>query len=303
MKYSAISVAFTVLVPLLLHSAEPSAFGAGDLDSSSPYGLTSTEKVILQNKTKLNTVVVKSKNQANEVDSLRERIDGLQGIIESLSRQAHNNKVTLKKIQTSNDENLHNSDEYSRRLSSIVDKNVVDIQKTQKLIAQLFELTNEIENNYISKKEFNDLVASFNSFKSLVAKELAHGHTTKKSKSSQSSVDLYNSAKAFYDKKYYTKAIKNYETLISRNYKPAYANYMIGEMNYKRRNYANAITYFKTSASLYSKASYMPRLMLHTAISMQKSSDTKHAKVFFNAIISKYPKTKEAQEAKKYLNI
>lgn len=97
MKYSAIAVIYTAIVPILLNSAEPSAFGAGDLDSSSPYGLTSTEKVILQNKEKLHTVVVKSKNQANEVDSLRERIDGLQSIIENLSRQAHNNKVTLKK--------------------------------------------------------------------------------------------------------------------------------------------------------------------------------------------------------------
>jgi hypothetical protein len=83
-------------VPLALFCAEPSAFGAGNLDNPEPYGLTSSEKVILQTKEKLHSVVVKSNNQANEVDSLRERLDGLQGIIENLGRKSHNNQVNLK---------------------------------------------------------------------------------------------------------------------------------------------------------------------------------------------------------------
>ena len=87
---------FAAIVPLTLTSAEPSAFGAGNLETSQPYGLTSSEKVILQNKNKLNKVVVKSNNQANEVDSLRERIDGLQTIIEGLSRKSQTNKLNLK---------------------------------------------------------------------------------------------------------------------------------------------------------------------------------------------------------------
>ena len=63
MKRSVLVVLLTTAVPLLLISAEPSAFGAGDLSNSEPYGLTSSEKVILQNKDKLRSVVVKSNNQ------------------------------------------------------------------------------------------------------------------------------------------------------------------------------------------------------------------------------------------------
>ena len=118
-----------------------------------------------------------------------------------------------------------------------------------------------------------------------------------------SSAKLYNQAKANFDKKYYTKAIQNYKELIKRKYKPAYAHYMIGEMNFKRKNYAEAISYFKKSASLYDKASYMPTLMLHTAIAMDMTGDKEHAKAFYNAILTKYPNSKEAKKAKKYLGL
>jgi TolA-binding protein len=72
---------------------------------------------------------------------------------------------------------------------------------------------------------------------------------------------------------------------------------MIGEMNYDRKNFAEAIAYFKKSAALYSKAEYMPTLILHTAISMELTGDYKNAKVFYNAVLSKYPDSKEASIA------
>jgi hypothetical protein len=38
---------FAAIVPFNLISAEPFVFGAGNLETSQPYGLTSSEKVIL----------------------------------------------------------------------------------------------------------------------------------------------------------------------------------------------------------------------------------------------------------------
>jgi len=293
MKHSLFVVFITTAVPLILFSAEPSAFGAGNLNNPKPYGLTSSEKTILQNKEKLHKVVVKSNNQANEVDSLRERIDGLQSIIENLSRQAHNNKVTIRKLEKKNSDNLSNSDEYQLRLSDLVQKNTQSVAENQKLLSQ----------EYVTKVEFNTLIEDINRFKDLIAKEMKKRSSTKTSQTSKSSPAIYNRAKSYYDKKYYTKAILDYELLIKRNYKPAYAHYMIGEMNFSRKNYANAITYFKKSSSLYSKASYMPSLMLHTGISMDKTGDTNHATAFLNAVITKYPNSQESLEAKKYLSL
>jgi len=42
---------FLLLLPLLsIYANEPSAFGAGDLTVDNPYGLTSSEKVLLETK-------------------------------------------------------------------------------------------------------------------------------------------------------------------------------------------------------------------------------------------------------------
>lgn len=309
MNFSKKVLLLSCFLPIFSLADEPSAFGAGDLSSSNPYGLTSNEKVLLETKKHLHKVAVKSNNQENELDSLRERIDGLQSIIESLSRKAHNNKIKIEKQSELNNLKSKNSSEYEKRLSEIVTANSDSIETLKEAIAQqktlmgdMSLLLDTINKEYVSKKEFNELVNDVNNFKDLVAKELkSRKATSKSSASKKSSADLYNEAAKLYKKKYYTKAIANYETLIKRKYKPAYAHYMIGEMNYKRKNYADALSYFKKSAALYSKASYMPTLMLHTALSMKKTGDSAHADAFFKAIVAKYPNSTEAKEARKYL--
>ena len=295
-----ILVAVCAAYPLFLFGAEPSAFGAGDLSNPQPYGLTSNEKVILETKKKLHKIALKSNNQENEVDSLRERIDGLQSVIESLSRKAHTNKVALQKLQEENRLKTQDGDEYLKRLNENVQSNTEEVEKIKKALLELSTLLDSINKDYVTKAEFNRLVSDVNAFKESISKGMKHT-VHKGSKSKKSSATLYNEAKKYYDKKYYTKAIENYEILIKRNYKPAYAHYMIGEMNYKRKNYANALSYYKKSTKLYAKASYMPTLMLHSAISMHKTGDKKHARLFFEAIVKKYPKSKEAKEAQKYL--
>ncbi|QSZ42250.1 tetratricopeptide repeat protein [Sulfurimonas aquatica] len=303
MKISKLVFLLSAVYPILLISAEPSAFGAGNLDSPNPYGLTSNEKVILDTKKKLNKVSVKSNNQANELDSLRERIDGLQSIIESLSRKAHNNKINIQKQNEKNLANRESVDLYEKRLSEVVQSNTTSIEQQKIVITEMSLLLDTINTHYVSKDEFNTLVTNVNEFKELIVKELK-SNTKSSSKSkldSMSSSDVYKEAQAYYKKRYYTNAIENYEHLIKKNYKPAFSHYMIGEMNYKRKNYANAISYFKKSSSLYSKASYMPKLMLHTAISMRKTGDKDNAKNFFKAIVAKYPNSIEAKEANEYL--
>ncbi|MFT7859311.1 MAG: tetratricopeptide repeat protein [Sulfurimonas sp.] len=299
MKCSTTIILLSAAISLSLNCAEPSAFGAGDLTSDKPYGLTPDEKVILETKNKLKKVDLSTKTHASQLDSLRERIDGLQGIVEALSRKSHNNKVALHKLTEQNKSADESEQEYQKRLSTLVQENAVNIEKVQTQILELSKTVDQINANYVSKEEFNALVEDINQFKTLVGKELKNGgpKATK-----ISSPELYNDAKKNFDKKYYTKAIEQYSELIKRHYKPAYSHYMIGEMWYKRKDYGKAISYFKKSSKLYSKASYMPKLMLHTAISMDKTGDKAHAQSFYNAIIKKYPNSKEAVQAKKLSN-
>jgi len=296
-------VLFATIVPFNLVSAEPSAFGAGNLDTSQPYGLTSSEKVILQNKDKLKKVVVNSNNQANQVDSLRERIDGLQSIIEGLSQKSHENKLNFKNLDKRNRDESISSNEYEKRLSEISQANASEIKEIKLAITELTILVDVINLAFVSKNEFNTLISDFNRFKELVTKELKKDSPPKKSKlDNMSNAEVAKLAKVNYDKKYYTKSIEYYNHLIKKNYKPARSHYMIGEIKYYRKHYADAIAYFKKSASLYSKASYMPTLMLHTAISMEKTGDKKNTKTFYKGVISKYPSSKEAEIAKSNLS-
>lgn len=301
MSHFFLATLLVAIIPLSLSSSEPSAFGAGKLDSSQPYGLTQSEEVILQNKQKLNKIVVKSNNQGNKVDSLRERVDGIQSIVEGLSNKSHRNNLKIKSLEQINTKEVQNADEYEKRLSDISSLNSKEIADIKLVVNELSSILNNINENYISKQEFNTLVDDFNRFKSLVVKELKKGKTSSKSTSGKSNAEIAKSAKRNYDKKLYTKSIEQYNYLIAKNYKPARAHYMLGEMYYYRKNYSDAIAYFKKSASLYSEASYMPTLMLHTAVSMQNSGDAKNAETFFNAVISKYDGTKQANMAEKYL--
>jgi len=303
MKFSKFYILFLSFTPALLFSAEPSAFGAGDLSSSSPYGLTPNEKVLLETEKKLKTVTQKSHTQASQLDSLRERLDGMQSILESLGRNVHNNKIAFQKLQDSTNGSFESIDEYQKRLAASIGKNQEAIKELLSMSEDMNNSLNRISSDYVQKEEFNLLVKDINAFKLLVAKEMQKKASSRTTHKSIKSADLYNRAKSNYNKKRYSAAIADYEELIKRRYKPAYSHYMIGEMYYKRKDYGKAISYFKKSASLYSKASYMPKLMLHTAISMKKTGDIKHADAFFNAIVAKYPNSKEAAEAKKYLGL
>ena len=324
MSIYTLTTILVVTVPLFLYSAEPSAFGAGNLNNPNPYGLTNSEKVLFENKqkllknqTNLHKVEVKSNNQANEVDSIRARIDGLQSIVESIGRKAHTNKLNLQKLTTKNRQELNSSNEYEIRIGNIAQENKKNIQENSENIGKIKVVINElsmlidsINSQYITRDEFNVLVTDVNNFKSLVVKELKKKVVTVKAKKrvdssfkNISNGDVATKAKKLFDRQHYTDAIKHYKYLIEKRYRPAQSHYMIGEIYYKRKNYADAISYFKKSVSLYSKASYMPNLMLHTAISMDKTGDKNNARKFYNGVISKYPSSKEAIKAEKYLDL
>ena len=271
------------LVSTTLYSAEPSAYGAGDLNSPAPYGLTEEEQAILQTKKHIKKVEVKT---TTKVNSLRERLDGLQTIVEGLARKNRANSLELEKLK----KQLGEGSEYETRMEKLLNENAT-------AIAELKEQLQTIQKEYVSKEELAIVVDSFNQFKKLVASQLG----VKDPLDKYSKAKILKDANSFYKRKYYTKAIRYYKYLLAHNYRPAYSSYLLGEIYYYRKNYKDAIAYYKESAKRYSKASYMPTLLLHTAISMHKLNDKKNAQKFFQAVIVKYPSSKEAKIAKKYI--
>lgn len=289
----------TLLLSSLLLADEPSAFGAGDLDSDNPYGLTAAEKKILQNKKTLQQNNRKLNSNKSEIESLRERVDGLQSILESIAMKSQENKVALNDISKSRANDGATVQERLTLLETQIATNGENIVQLKTAIEELGKLMDEQSASLVSREEYNALVNDVNDFKSLVAGELKK--SASKSSAKGSSGDLATQAKKHYDAKEYTKAINDYKELVNRKYKPAYGHYMIAQSYFGLRDYGQAIAHYKESASRYKKASYMPTLMLRTAYSMEKTGDIANAKKFYSAVIAKYPGTTEAEKAERYL--
>ncbi len=287
------------LLPSILPADEPSAYGAGNLDSPNPYGLTPEEKALLETKKKLKHVEIKTKTQDNKVNSLRERIDGLQTVIEGLAQKNHQLQLQLQELSAKLQNDETNVDEYEKRIEALVTQNSTDLSKLKE---SLSDLNTTLSQRYVSKEELAKVVKDFNAFKKLVAKELKNlSKGSSDSLSKLSKAEILKRAERAYSKKQYTKAIEYYKYLLSHNYKPARSSFKLGEIYYYKRDYATALAYYKESAKRYSKAKWMPTLMLHTALSMKYTGDKKNAKLFFKALIKKYPSSKEAKIAKKYI--
>ncbi len=94
---------------------------------------------------------------------------------------------------------------------------------------------------------------------------------------------------------------KNLEITDKKNYKRASSNYYLGEISYYTKKYNDAIFYFKKSVGIYDNAIYNDKLLLHTAISLEKINDKKQAKIFYEMIIETYPKKSSAIVAKENL--
>jgi len=297
--------------------AETSMFGAGNLDSPEPYGLTKAEAVIVKNK-KIVTKNEKTLKKTNtQLQDLNERVGGIESLLEGESLKLNKVSITLNKTienftlysQTSTNEINKNSEIIANMQNTIdadlkkiklqIEQNNKNLQTIQKSFDKIVVLVNDINSKYVTKDEFNKLLL-------LLDKKLIDNKTNKKDVSSKknenekkSKKEQLKDAKAYFKKDYFTKALPIFENLISQNYRPAECNFYVGEIKYYRKKYKEALHYFKNSMTLYDKAKYLPKLLLHSAVSFEKLGDNDNAQNFYNTIVEIYPESIEAKEASK----
>ena len=302
-----------LLFSTYLLSKEVSVFGAGNINSDKPYGLTASEKVVYDNKkniknlnNRLESLSYKLLNMKSSYNDLNERLQGITSVYENDSENINKTKKSINSIsnniETTNitidklkQLTLSNSDSIislEKRLDDYITLQNLNNQKVEKLL-------NNINKNYVSKKQFDELVNYVNSNKKTKLK--AKTKTIVKKVSRLTNKQKLAKAIKMVNKRYFTKSLPIWNELLKSNYMPATVNYYMGEVRFGKRNYKKAIHHYKTSMMLYDEADYIPNLLLHSAMSFENIKDNENALNFYNTLIDVYENSKEAKIAKKQL--
>ena len=317
---------------------EVSVFDAGNLNANNPYGLNSSEKHILKNQSTINELSSKFGDINSTVEALNRRLEGLESTYEGDSAKLNSTVIKInelsQKLNQSSDlasksgdaAEIQNVSEQLLNMNSESEKEMRDSINTLKAaMSKISSLVNKINAEYVSsseleknmqqfitREEFDALKKAVGVKISQVAPSKTTENKTSESKTSpaenlskdlnaEERLALANDAKKDYDAKNFDSSIPKYERLVEINYKPAEGNFYLGEMWYMRKKYDLAISHFKKSAVLYDKAAYMPTLLLHSAISFEKTKDKENAKSFYSTLVDLYPSSSEAKVAKQNL--
>lgn len=209
-----------------------------------------------------------------QIERQNERIDGLTTLVEGLSASL----MELQQKATNPSGVSDNSAEALQKLAVMIDK---------------------INADYVSKSELDRRMsgqgaAPVSSPRSVTAPSVQQ----ETSLEGQKPDVLYSEAVRAFGKRRYDDAKKRFVIADAKGYKPAASNYYLGEISYYTQRYDDAIFYYKKSAGLYDKAEYIDVLLLHTAISLEKTGNKDQAKLFYQNIIDNYGSRKTAQIAK-----
>lgn len=283
---------FTLLFSLAAAAAEPSVFGAGDLNNPNPYGLTNEEKLILENKKEIQAVIQKNNQQHAKVETVTERLDGLQALVEGLVASNAEHKSALQQLSAAKNED--NASSTLHELRKQVDANTQNIEQFKALVTELSAVVDGINANYVTKEQFAALI------KQLKINVPAPSAATPAPKTDKASIE--KEAHVLFEQKKYAEAQGYFEQMVEIKHKIPEAYFMIGETHFERKAYKEAIYYYKESASKNEKAGYMPTLLLHSGMAMEKMGDAATARAFYQTTQSKYAGTGAAKEAAERLS-
>ncbi|EAK0847115.1 tetratricopeptide repeat protein [Campylobacter lari] len=323
MKLNLLSVA---LLGATFLYAEISAFDAGKVDTKTPYGLTQNEKLQYENQERLKALNEYYTNLTSKINTAVENIEGLQSVTEGLNAQyskANTKLLSLEENYQNFDANItqeiQNLRAYIEENRQIQEKNHQEIQK---VLGEITTLINKINDDYISKEDMNQTITFFQSEIARVQNQtkitpvapvvsddnktqeiIQDANKTQDEvievkddswKKLQSS-EILKKAIDETNKNQFEDAREKFEHLISIHYKPARSTFWLGEIRYKQQDYAGALGFYKKSSAISTKGDYVPKLLYHTAISLDKVGDPKSANKFYKALKTAYPDSPEAK--------
>jgi len=300
-----------ITLAVLLHityAKDVSVFGAGNLDSGTPYGLTNAEKASYKNSKEIKELGYKVNTIQDSTEELKQQLEGFKSVFNSDSKNLNDTKNNLQQLIASFEEMNNRISQNEKELNSLKEKidNFIALQTKNNELLQdsnkkLNSVITKINKNYVSKKEFDELVNFVN--KKSTAKKVA---PVKKNNADnnfgfKTNEALYDYAVKLHGKMYLTKSMPMFDKLVKENYKKASSSYYLADILHYKKRYKDAIHYYKQSMMLNDQASYIPKLLYNSAHSFEQLKDFDNARNFYQTLIDAYGSTSEAKEASKRL--
>ncbi|QKF67738.1 Tol-Pal system protein YbgF [Arcobacter venerupis] len=321
-------LSFLIASSLTVAEAEEvSVYGSGDSSGNSSYGLTSSEKHILKNQASINNLTSKMGDVNSLLESIKTRLEGLESTYEGDSAKLNSTSRKVddlaQKVGLSSDLGSNSSSSTQGNDSQLSDT----VNGLKAALTKLTTLVNKINSEYVSSNELKNNMDQFVTREEFEALKKAAGIKTSQVKASTKldtnkagvevddkkdevsvknlsatdKANLLNDAKKDFDAGSYDSSSQKFDKLLEANYKPAEVNFYMAQNWYMRKKYDVAISHYKKSAILNDKAAYMPTLLLHSAISFEKTKDKDNAKSFYSTLVDLYPNSNEAKVAKQNL--
>lgn len=115
--------------------------------------------------------------------------------------------------------------------------------------------------------------------------------------------ELFIEAEKAYKSNKTDEAKIKFTKLLEKKYaKRAIVNFYLGEIEYKSKNFREALRHFQESISTDDKSSFLQLMMFHSALSLEKLGDKSSAKKILESMIKTYPNNYLIPSAKKKLS-
>jgi|GEM_PF-1316213 len=315
----------------ILYAEEPSAFKAGDLDNPNPYGLTQSEKKIVEQNKNIQSIsrTVFDTNQTQV--ELKNELDGIKSLLGSISEKQF---VFADKLDSDKNGSLKDAQTKVEALSKKLDDNFkLQNENYDKIMATLTEMAKMIDNlsqNYVSKEQLKlNLGSKYKDLKvkkskTAINKNEVNDSATQKDESDKttnsdeaiqndstqvkedvkiSNDDIFKKAEQLYKNNKFPEAKKEFLKIVDKKYsKTATVEFYLGEIDYKNSEYKDALSHFQESINSDDTSSFIPLMLYHSGISLSKLDDKKSAKKVLDTLIKTYPKSYLVPQAKKKLS-
>lgn len=273
MNKNIIFVAMSFIATLSL-SSEISVFDAGNLNTQNPYGLTDNEKQLLRNKRDVATL-------ESSLSSMQEQVQGIQSVLEGLSSKILKIEQRISDVEMRLNSDSNGSIQSVSSLKAYVDE-AIDLQKKN------------YANIQVALKKLGNLIDKKSSEASIKT-DYNEKNTPKKDLSKMDNKKILDDAIKLFNSNKFTEAKYYFEYLVGKKTRLGISNFYLAEIAYKDKNYGLAIKHYQKSIEADDKASYITKLLYHTAVSFDKVGDTSSANRFYKALKVGYPDSKEAK--------